>query len=1033
MSKDMRGLTQFITGLRAAESPDDEKARIQKELANIRAKFNTSLNDYDKKKYVWKLVYIYLLGYPVDIGHMVAIGMVGSKNTSVKTVGYIACSVLFTEKNELLRLVIQSIKADLASRNDINQSLALAFIGCIGNREFAEALTADLTKVLFSGTTRPIIRKKAVLALLRLFRKNPDAVPQEEEFDRRAIALLEDGNIGVLIAVCSLLLALASIKTKGYEDAVPRAIVILHKVVFADPRNRSVYKYYNTICPWLQVKILKLLQYFPAQCANISTESWRATPEQQQHTQRLFHTLNEIITRTTMTKNPNKNNGDHAILFDVSNLVIHMARTAQNSSVFQALLERESKIEGSPVAAQYEALQKMVHSLSVTMVRFLSNPEPNYRYLGLDCMVKLSFLHNAIPTLREQLSTVLTTLKDPDVTLRKRGLDVLYAICDKSNVEEIVKEMIAVLYVENNYAIKTNIILKILVLAEKFNPSLEWYLDITFEIICSTQVNNTGDSVQDSGEMNTSILSTNNDIWYRVIQMVTNNESLHQYAAIKAYQFIKQNAELRVILPLNGTKLLVYILGEFSCKAFDENNNSLVDPFVLFNAIQTQFKLCNDVYTKSIILCSYAKLAFTLIEMKPLIENVFNQCSTSLNEELQQRAIEFNKLLFTGNVDMSTLEAILDVMPPYDTKTELESRLAKASASAADRDIWTQPEPDIITSIEYDEEERLMTGEATLEQPSEGIGYAEQPQQMLMSLRLPVVEIFKSNLLNITVKINPQGSSAQMILVVANKADYEISNIQLSLPQNHDVIRVQSKPTYLQSIAAGQQDRFLLLWQTLRPFETPPPSKISFSYFDKNLYNEYMNNAPPQEQQQPKPQPKKDEFDLLGIFDSSPAAPEPQQAEKSQHDFAVEHATQFVSIPLRFPIFSTTFVTPNTSLQAAGFLPRWKELGNQTVAKLQSQSAKLTTAASIKETAEKLLRMHVVVGCDQDPNNLYLHGTFNAARRDSKEPLLVDVMVRIETKPNSNIIRATVNSGSTSLSAAVMKSLQLMLLAKVIE
>jgi hypothetical protein len=49
-----------------------EQKRVQKEMANIRAKFasNTALNGYQKKKYVWKLVYMFMLGYDIDFGHM---------------------------------------------------------------------------------------------------------------------------------------------------------------------------------------------------------------------------------------------------------------------------------------------------------------------------------------------------------------------------------------------------------------------------------------------------------------------------------------------------------------------------------------------------------------------------------------------------------------------------------------------------------------------------------------------------------------------------------------------------------------------------------------------------------------------------------------------------------------------------------------------------------------------------------------------------------------------------------------------------
>lgn len=1058
----MRGLSNFISGLRSTETREDEQQKVQKELANIRTKLTTSANslsDYDRKKYLWKLIYIYLLGYPVDIGHMVAIGMVGNKTTSVKIVGYIACSVLFTEKNELLRLVIQSIKADLASRNDIHQALALAFIGVVGNREFAEALSQDLQKILFSPHTRPIIRKKCVLALLRLFRKNPDVVPQEEEFDRQAVGLLEDGNIGVLTSTCSLLLALASIKTKGYESVVPRAVVILNKVVFADPRNKSVYKYYNTICPWLQVKILKLLQYFPAQCANISTESWRSTPEQAAHTQRLYHTLNQIISTTVMTKNPNKNNGDHCILFEAANLIIHMARTAQNSTIFQQQLDQATQHNPEdPLVVSHNALQDLVTKVSNIMTKFLANPEPNFRYLGLDCMVKLSFLTKAVPTLREQIGVVTATLKDPDVTLRKRSLDVLYAICDNSNVIDIVRDMMECLHVEVLGSIKQDVILKILVLSEKFHPTLQWYFDTTMELLCNSSINNTGDTGYDNDESTTglsnasNILTTNHDIWHRVVQIVQNNEDLQQYAVLRAYKYITENNT--TILPLNGIKLTTYILGEFSCKAFDDNNNSLMDPVLLFNSIQHQFKLCNNnTYTRCIILCSYVKLAFTFAEIKHHIEQVFLHCAGSLDEELQQRAVEYHRLLYSPDIDISTLEIILDVMPQYETKTELETRLNKSNKLAADRDVWTQPEPDVVTEIDYGDDDEAARYHSSMSPTTfsnaahaaattqDGKGYHEQPQQMLLSLRNPNIEIFKSDLLNVAVKLSCDGAQAKMIFVVLNKAQYDITNVSLVLPQNQDVLRAQCKPNVLPAIKPQQQERFLLLWQAFRPFETPPPTKITFSYVDQREYQAFIqehqndpqfNGAPVAKQPAV---PQADNFDLLGIFNDSPSQPEPQPQEQPQslEDAALEHATQHVSLPIRLPIFTTTFNTPNNSIDGPGFLPRWKELGNQTVAKLQTPEVQYITVPALTSLLEQQLHMAIIPGVDQSRDNLYGYATFNALRKDSADTIAVDVMVRIETKPGQPVIRVIINSGSTAVSAAVMKSIQLMLFAKVVE
>jgi AP-2 complex subunit alpha len=64
MATGMRGLTQFIADIRGARVRELEEKRINKEMANIRKKFKDgNLDGYQKKKYVAKIVFTYILGY----------------------------------------------------------------------------------------------------------------------------------------------------------------------------------------------------------------------------------------------------------------------------------------------------------------------------------------------------------------------------------------------------------------------------------------------------------------------------------------------------------------------------------------------------------------------------------------------------------------------------------------------------------------------------------------------------------------------------------------------------------------------------------------------------------------------------------------------------------------------------------------------------------------------------------------------------------------------------------------------------------
>lgn len=74
----------FILG----KSKEAEIKRINKELANIRSKFkgDKTLDGYQKKKYVCKLLFIFLLGHDIDFGHMEAVNLLSSNKYSEKQI-----------------------------------------------------------------------------------------------------------------------------------------------------------------------------------------------------------------------------------------------------------------------------------------------------------------------------------------------------------------------------------------------------------------------------------------------------------------------------------------------------------------------------------------------------------------------------------------------------------------------------------------------------------------------------------------------------------------------------------------------------------------------------------------------------------------------------------------------------------------------------------------------------------------------------------------------------------------------------------
>ena len=160
-----------------------------------------NLDGYQRKKYLSKIVFTYVLGYPIDIGHMEAVNLIASNKYSEKQIGYLALTLLMHENSDLIRLVVNSIKKDLDDLSEVNNCLALHAIANIGGREMAESLASDVHRLLISPTSKSFVKKKAALTLLRLYRKYPECI-EAQDWGLRIVSLMDDRH---LVRTCSML------------------------------------------------------------------------------------------------------------------------------------------------------------------------------------------------------------------------------------------------------------------------------------------------------------------------------------------------------------------------------------------------------------------------------------------------------------------------------------------------------------------------------------------------------------------------------------------------------------------------------------------------------------------------------------------------------------------------------------------------------------------------------------------------------------------------------------------------------------
>jgi AP-2 complex subunit alpha len=132
------------------------------------------------------------------------------------------------------------------------------YTGFSFHREWSQV--ANLSMLIIRRTSKSFVKKKAALTLLRLYRKYPAIV--QHEWAERIISIMDDPDMGVKLSITSLVMALVQDNPDQYKGSYVKAAQQLKKIVVENEVS-SDYLYYKVPCPWIQVKLLRLLQYFP--------------------------------------------------------------------------------------------------------------------------------------------------------------------------------------------------------------------------------------------------------------------------------------------------------------------------------------------------------------------------------------------------------------------------------------------------------------------------------------------------------------------------------------------------------------------------------------------------------------------------------------------------------------------------------------------------------------------------------------------------------------------------------------------------
>uniref|UniRef100_A0ACA9YEX7 AP-3 complex subunit delta n=1 Tax=[Candida] jaroonii TaxID=467808 RepID=A0ACA9YEX7_9ASCO len=233
-----KSLTDLIKGIRQHSKESSESLAQFLDNAIVECKNELSSNDMETKAMaVLKLAYLEMYGFDMSWCNFHILEVMSSNKFQIKRVGYLAAIQSFKNEKDLLILATNQFKKDLNSHDHVHIGLALSGIATIVTPNLSKDINDDVLMKL--NHTKPYIRKKAILAMYKIFLQYPESLRMNFT---KVIEKLDDDDNSVINATINVISEISKKNPKIFVNYLPKFFRILE-----ESKNN-----------WLIIRILKL-------------------------------------------------------------------------------------------------------------------------------------------------------------------------------------------------------------------------------------------------------------------------------------------------------------------------------------------------------------------------------------------------------------------------------------------------------------------------------------------------------------------------------------------------------------------------------------------------------------------------------------------------------------------------------------------------------------------------------------------------------------------------------------------------------
>nr|XP_015223473.1 PREDICTED: AP-1 complex subunit gamma-1 [Lepisosteus oculatus] len=297
--------------------------------------------------------------------------------------------------------------------------------------------------------------------------------------------------------------------------------------------------------------------------------------------------------------------------------------------------------------------------------RFLLNNDKNIRYVALTSLLKtVQTDHNAVQRHR---STIVDCLKDLDVSIKRRAMELSFALVNGNNIRGMMKELLYFLD-SCDPEFKADCASGIFLAAEKYAPSKRWHIDTIMRVLTTA-----GSYVRDDAVPN-------------LIQLITNSVEMHAYTVQRLYKALLEDISQQPLVQVAS-----WCIGEYgdllvSGQCEEEEPIQVTEDEVLDVLEGLLVSNLSAPVTRGYSLTAIMKLSTRFTSSVNRIKKVVSIYGSSIDVELQQRAVEYNALFKKYDHMRSALLERMPIMEKTATNgpTEILQTNGEAEPSVLD-------------------------------------------------------------------------------------------------------------------------------------------------------------------------------------------------------------------------------------------------------------------------------------------------------------------------------------------------------------